>query len=163
MNGMAQYVFNQIHIIHHHRHYAQIIILLWTFSWLSSCSAWTISPNRQHIKPFTSPSHSLKRRIRLTSNVNIFSHRTGIILHDHCQSEKEQTTLPEDDQDDDATQLLKILRPSSKRDVTQISPTSLAYIGDVVFELYVRNRYVWPSRRTSQLQQLVVGKVRGTF
>ena len=37
----------------------------------------------------------------------------------------------------------------------------LAYIGDVVFELYVRSRHVWPSKRTSDLQNHVVAIVRG--
>ena len=37
----------------------------------------------------------------------------------------------------------------------------LAYIGDSVFELYVRSRYVWPAMRTSDLQNKVVGIVRG--
>eukprot|EP00555_Chaetoceros_dichaeta_P005475 CAMPEP_0198254718 /NCGR_PEP_ID=MMETSP1447-20131203/4994_1 /TAXON_ID=420782 /ORGANISM="Chaetoceros dichaeta, Strain CCMP1751" /LENGTH=273 /DNA_ID=CAMNT_0043940889 /DNA_START=70 /DNA_END=891 /DNA_ORIENTATION=+ len=56
--------------------------------------------------------------------------------------------------------LRDILHPSKACDPLQMSPTSLAYIGDAVFELYARSRYVWPSRRTSELQTLVVGKVR---
>jgi hypothetical protein len=36
-----------------------------------------------------------------------------------------------------------------------------AYIGDVVFELYIRSRHVWPSKRTSDLQNKVVAIVRG--
>ena len=35
-----------------------------------------------------------------------------------------------------------------------------AYIGDVVFELYVRSKHVWPSKRTSDLQNRVVAIVR---
>ena len=42
-----------------------------------------------------------------------------------------------------------------------LSPTSLAHIGDVVYEMCIRCRYVWPSRRTSDLQNVVVAKVRG--
>lgn len=59
------------------------------------------------------------------------------------------------------TLLYELLRPSSKCDPTQMSPTSLAYIGDSVFELFVRSKYVWPSRRTTDLQNIVVAKVRG--
>jgi 23S rRNA maturation mini-RNase III len=44
-----------------------------------------------------------------------------------------------------------------------MSPTSLAYIGDSVFELFARSRYVFPSRRTTDLQKIVVEKVRGEF
>mmetsp|Transcript_2813 Transcript_2813/g.5258 ORF Transcript_2813/g.5258 Transcript_2813/m.5258 type:complete len:161 (+) Transcript_2813:863-1345(+) len=53
-----------------------------------------------------------------------------------------------------------MLSPNPSCDPTQMSPTSLAYIGDSVFELFVRSRYVWPARRTTDLQNLVVGRVR---
>ena len=43
----------------------------------------------------------------------------------------------------------------------QLSGTDLAYIGDVVYELYIRTRTVWPLKRTSDLQQQVVALVRG--
>eukprot|EP01083_Nonionella_stella_P291230 991057_1 len=56
--------------------------------------------------------------------------------------------------------LMELLMPDSKCNPTQMSPTSLAYIGDSVFELFVRSRYVWPSRRTTDLQKIVVGRVR---
>lgn len=55
----------------------------------------------------------------------------------------------------------QMLSPNSSCDPSQMSPTSLAYIGDSVFELFVRSRYVWPARRTTDLQNLVVGRVRG--
>jgi hypothetical protein len=57
--------------------------------------------------------------------------------------------------------LSDLLLPNAKCTPTQMSPTSLAYIGDSVFELFVRSRYVWPTRRTTDLQILVVGRVRG--
>jgi 23S rRNA maturation mini-RNase III len=57
----------------------------------------------------------------------------------------------------------EILLPSPDCDVNQIGPTALAYIGDVVFELMVRSRHVWPTRRTADLQQQVVAFVRGTY
>jgi len=57
--------------------------------------------------------------------------------------------------------LEELLLPSSNCDVNQVGPTALAYIGDVVFELMVRARHVWPTRRTSDLQQQVVSIVRG--
>ena len=40
-----------------------------------------------------------------------------------------------------------------------MGPTALAYLGDVVFELFVRSRKLWPSRRTDDLQQQVVALV----
>jgi hypothetical protein len=57
--------------------------------------------------------------------------------------------------------LLEMLSPPSSCTVNQMSGTELAYIGDVVFELFVRSRHVWPSKRTTDLQNLVVGLVRG--
>lgn len=58
--------------------------------------------------------------------------------------------------------LQELLLPSMDCDVNQIGPTALAYIGDNVFELMVRARHVWPTRRTADLQQQVVSVVRGT-
>lgn len=57
--------------------------------------------------------------------------------------------------------LMDLLMPDRKCNPTQMSPTALAYVGDSVFELFVRSRYVWPSRRTTDLQNIVVGRVRG--
>mmetsp|Transcript_57070 Transcript_57070/g.64652 ORF Transcript_57070/g.64652 Transcript_57070/m.64652 type:complete len:226 (+) Transcript_57070:52-729(+) len=69
--------------------------------------------------------------------------------------------------DDDAKptkkSLLELLSPSNSCSVNQMSGTDLAYIGDVVFELFVRSRHVWPSKRTSDLQNLVVGSVRAEY
>lgn len=59
--------------------------------------------------------------------------------------------------------LNELLSPSKLCNLNQMSGTDLAYIGDVVFELFVRSRYVWPSRRTSDLQNIVVSMVRGAF
>ncbi|OEU15018.1 ribonuclease III [Fragilariopsis cylindrus CCMP1102] len=53
-----------------------------------------------------------------------------------------------------------MLSPKSSCTVNQMSGTELAYIGDVVFELFVRSRHVWPQKRTTDLQNLVVGLVR---
>ena len=61
----------------------------------------------------------------------------------------------------DQRSLSELLSPNPKCNPTQMSPTALAYIGDSVYELFVRSRYVWPTRRTTDLQKLVVGKVRG--
>jgi ribonuclease-3 family protein len=59
-----------------------------------------------------------------------------------------------------AKTLFDLLSPMSSCRVNQMSGTDLAYIGDVVFELFVRSRHVWPSKRTSDLQNTVVGLVR---
>ena len=80
-------------------------------------------------------------------------------------NEPESTTNGADVSPSDGEIMLRMFKdhllPDSKCDVTQMGPTSLAYIGDVIFELFVRTRYVWPARRTSDLQNKVVNVVRG--
>ena len=56
--------------------------------------------------------------------------------------------------------MMPLLMANPKCQPTQMSPTSLAYIGDVVYEMFIRCRYVWPTRRTTDLQNIVVDKVR---
>jgi ribonuclease-3 family protein len=56
--------------------------------------------------------------------------------------------------------LLTLLQPSTDCRVEQMSTTDLAYIGDVVYELFIRCRTVWPSKKTSILQNDVVTIVR---
>ena len=44
--------------------------------------------------------------------------------------------------------------------VEQLSPTALAYLGDVVYELYVRTYYLLPPKRIVDYHNQVVDKVR---
>ncbi len=44
--------------------------------------------------------------------------------------------------------------------VQQISPAALAYLGDAVYELYIRSRYLFPPRRSQSYHNLVVSQVR---
>ncbi|MBE9116346.1 Mini-ribonuclease 3 [Lusitaniella coriacea LEGE 07157] len=44
--------------------------------------------------------------------------------------------------------------------VEQLSPTALAYLGDAVYELYVRTHYLLPPRRISDYHGRVVAQVR---
>lgn len=57
--------------------------------------------------------------------------------------------------------LRKLLLPSEKCQVEQMSSTDLAYVGDAVYELMIRTLKVWPSKRTSDLQSQVVSIVNG--
>ena len=59
--------------------------------------------------------------------------------------------------------LFPILFPSNNCTIEQVSPSAMAYIGDVVFELFARSRYVWPAKRTTDLQHSVVNLVRGMY
>ena len=42
----------------------------------------------------------------------------------------------------------------------QISPAALAYLGDAVYELYVRSRYLLPPKRSQTYHRQVVAQVR---
>jgi ribonuclease-3 family protein len=48
----------------------------------------------------------------------------------------------------------------SPEEVNRISPASWAYVGDAVYELYVRSFYLTPPKRSRTYHQLVVGEVR---
>lgn len=60
-----------------------------------------------------------------------------------------------------------ILRPkippmkNIHNEISQLSPLTLAYIGDVVYELFIRSRYIYPPKRNmSETQHVVVNNVR---
>ena len=74
------------------------------------------------------------------------------------EKEEEEASPPKGS---DLQDLIGLFSPDPKCDTTRMSGTDLAYIGDVVFEIYSRSRYVWPSKRTSELQKTVVERVRG--
>lgn len=63
----------------------------------------------------------------------------------------------------DPSLFYELMSPIDSAKPDQMSASALAYLGDVVFELFVRSRYVWPARRMSDLQNKVVGIVRGEY
>lgn len=56
-------------------------------------------------------------------------------------------------------QLLAVA-PLTTAQLQQISPTALAYLGDAVYELYVRSYYLLPIKRSQMYHRLVVAQVR---
>ena len=44
--------------------------------------------------------------------------------------------------------------------VQSVSPVALAYIGDAVFELYIRMHFLWPPQRIQAFHQCVVSQVK---
>jgi ribonuclease-3 family protein len=48
----------------------------------------------------------------------------------------------------------------SPAQVKKISPGTLAYLGDAIYELYVRIQYLTPQQRPETYHRLVVGQVR---
>ncbi len=57
------------------------------------------------------------------------------------------------------TKLQSLLAQNAKQ-ADQLSPACLAYIGDVVYELYIRSYYLLPARRIRDYHQTVVNQVR---
>lgn len=45
--------------------------------------------------------------------------------------------------------------------IRRLSPTALAYLGDAVYELHVRQHYLFPPQRIEQFHRQVVERVRG--
>lgn len=73
--------------------------------------------------------------------------------HDDIRSKMRMT--------DDPSLFFELMSPVHTAQPDQMSASSLAYLGDVLFELFIRSRYVWPERRMSDLQNKVVSIVRG--
>lgn len=57
---------------------------------------------------------------------------------------------------------LKVIfhQPDVAGQIKQLSPASLAYLGDAVYELYIRTYYLLPSRRIANYHDRVVKQVR---
>ena len=49
---------------------------------------------------------------------------------------------------------------NSNSKIQQVSPASLAYLGDAVYELYIRTSYLLPPKRLSNYHNEVVAQVR---
>ena len=75
----------------------------------------------------------------------------------HCSYWRLQQTKRTEDLIPD----FELLLPPKTCDTDRMSATDLAYLGDVVYELFIRSRTVWPPKRTSDLQKQVVALVRG--
>ncbi len=111
----------------------------------SGCDSFPLVP------AFVDDSHVLRKS--MTLSYPSIHRRRGVVS---------ALSSSESGDDDETKTLLEFLSPMSSCSVNQMSGTDLAYVGDVVFELFVRSRHVWPSKRTSDLQNTVVGLVRGT-
>ncbi|TAE52862.1 MAG: ribonuclease III [Nostocales cyanobacterium] len=51
-------------------------------------------------------------------------------------------------------------RTLTQAQVQEISPSALAYLGDAIYELYVRMFFLWPKQRPEIYHHLVVAQVR---
>lgn len=53
-----------------------------------------------------------------------------------------------------------LLEIDSLTQIQQLSPVALAYLGDAVYELYIRSRYLLPPKRAQDYHSQVVAQVR---
>lgn len=56
--------------------------------------------------------------------------------------------------------LNRVSLPLSLAQIRQVSPDALAYLGDAVYELYIRTHYLLPPRRLQAYHRKVVADVR---
>lgn len=93
--------------------------------------------------------------------------RSSTVTQVACGSSGEGISIDNSDKmtqhpkENDPSMLLELMSPMTSAKPDQMSASSLAYLGDVLYELFVRSRYIWPSRRMSDLQNKVVSIVRG--
>lgn len=64
------------------------------------------------------------------------------------------------DFDESRTNTEKLLPKLSESQLQQLSPTALAYLGDAVYELYIRRYYLLPPQKVENYHRLVVAQVR---
>ncbi len=79
------------------------------------------------------------------------------------QSEEERSDFqPRDLNLPSANPVFSVPLPTglSEVQVRQLSPAALAYIGDAVYELYVRGLYLFPPKRLADYHKQVVSQVR---
>jgi ribonuclease III family protein len=57
-------------------------------------------------------------------------------------------------------EILQINNQIDKKCLERLSPVVLAYIGDAVYELYIRSKFLIPPRRISDYHEQVVHQVR---
>lgn len=60
----------------------------------------------------------------------------------------------------DQVRLMQLSTVNQLGKINQVSPASLAYLGDAVYELYIRTCYLMPPRRLSDYHNQVVAQVR---
>lgn len=150
-----------------------IFIVSIFFFWLSiALQLLSSPPSNRRINCWTAVGFTIQTsRIKSTQNPRFKSVQAPLRLMVNATS----TEAVEDDDNYEvelekisetaatSARLLELLRPSSSCRVNQMSGTDLAYVGDVVYELFIRSRCVWPSKRTSDLQDEVVGFVRAEY
>lgn len=148
-------------------------LLLSLFLYLKLGAAYIPLPSSYHASHFQAKISQRQYFVGLSTERYV---RSSTILTSIKNDDNDELTIDEsstlsstpttieatgDDKQTVLSPLEKLLHPSENCNVDQVSPTTLAYIGDSVFELFIRSRYVWPTRRTTDLQQKVVGLVRG--
>jgi ribonuclease-3 family protein len=72
-------------------------------------------------------------------------------------NQADETTLPDSS---DLTAMLINISQLTPAQIKQLSPSALAYLGDAIYELYVRIFYLWPQQRSEAYHRSVVEQVK---
>ena len=119
-----------------------------------------------HVSAFSPPGHIISYRIieiprQQIHHVQLEQRSNGLMIRSELSSSHSIDDRSSQESNDDLSLLIELMSPVSSAQPDQMSASSLAYLGDVVFELFIRSRYVWPQRRMPVLQNTVVGLVNG--
>lgn len=117
-----------------------------------------------YVSAFSSPGHTFKLNSH-TSRQKVHHDQlkqrsNGLVIREKTLRSKKHTN-GSSLQESNGDLFTELMSPISSAQPDQMSASSLAYLGDVVFELFIRSRYVWPQRRMPVLQNTVVGLVNG--
>ncbi len=132
------------------------VALMWLQLLLLAYHVSAFSPHPGHIISYRTVEISRQpiHHVELTRRSN------GLVIRDESPSSSTEGSSSQES-NDDLSLLTELMSPVSSAQPDQMSASSLAYLGDVVFELFIRSRYVWPQRRMPVLQNTVVGLVNG--
>ncbi len=119
-----------------------------------------------HVSAFLPPGHItiyciLEIPRQQIHHVQLKQRSNGLMIRSESPSSHSMDGRSSQESNDDLSLLIELMSPVSSAQPDQMSASSLAYLGDVVFELFIRSRYVWPQRKMPVLQNTVVGLVNG--
>ena len=128
-----------------------------TLTWLSLLAYVSAFSPPRHISKLNS--HTSKTWRQKEHHAQLKQRSNGLVIREETPNSNQI-----DDgsiQESNGDLFTELMSPISSAQPDQMSASSLAYLGDVVFELFIRSRYVWPQRRMPVLQNTVVGLVNG--
>ena len=130
-----------------------------TLAWLSLLAYVSAFSPPRHISNINSHTSTSKTWRQKEHDAKLKQRSNGLVI---CEETPNSNHMDGDSiQESNGDLFTELMSPISSAQPDQMSASSLAYLGYVVFELFIRSRYVWPQRRMPVLQNTVVGLVNG--